>query len=176
MTKAARGRQARRGAAAAPELRLGWLENALGYHLRRAQAASFRSFSGLAGDAGLRPGDFALLQLVGDNPGIGQTALSAAVARDKSTLTPLLVDLERRGFVRREPDPADRRGRRVSLTPAGAAKRDALAACAARHEALLAAALGPENRALLLGLLRQLAGALEAGAPPLPERGPDARP
>src|SRR4051812_30361121 len=108
------------GAVAAP-VQLGWLGGTLGYNLRRAQNASFQAFSALTGDTGLRPGRYALLQLIADNPGISQTALRAAVGRDKSTLTPLLADLERRRLILREPDPSDRRGRRISLTKAGTA-------------------------------------------------------
>ena len=151
------------GAATNP-VQLGWLGGTLGYNLRRAQTASFQAFTELTGDTGLRPGRYALLQLIGDNPGIGQTALSTAVGRDKSTLTPLLADLERRGLIVRQPDPLDRRGRRISLTKAGQAKLDQLAGCAARHEARLNAVLKPKQREQLLALLRQLVGALDRAA------------
>lgn len=150
-------------------VQLGWLGGTLGYNLRRAQNASFQAFTELTGDTGLRPGRYALLQLVGDNPGIGQTALSTAVGRDKSTLTPLLADLERRGLIVRQRDPLDRRGRRISLTKPGQAKLDQLASCAARHEARLNAVLEPKQRQQLLALLRQLIEALDrdALAPPI---------
>jgi DNA-binding MarR family transcriptional regulator len=38
---------------------------------------------------------------------------------DRTTLTAALKPLERRGLVSIAPDPADRRGRRLALTPAG---------------------------------------------------------
>jgi DNA-binding MarR family transcriptional regulator len=38
---------------------------------------------------------------------------------DRSTVTAALKPLERRGLVATAPDPDDRRGRRVALTPAG---------------------------------------------------------
>ena len=155
------------GAPANP-VRLGWLGGTLGYNLRLAQNASFQAFAELTGDTGLRPGRYALLQLIGDNPGIGQTALSAAVGRDKSTLTPLLADLERRGLILRQPDPLDRRGRRISLTQPGQAKLDQLASCAARHEARLNAVFTPKQRQQLLALLLQLIEALDRDAPPPP--------
>jgi len=152
------------GASPSP-VQLGWLGRTLGYNLRRAQNASFQAFSELTGDTGLRPGRYALLQLIGDNPGISQTALSAAVGRDKSTLTPLLADLERHGLIIREPDPLDRRGRRISLTEPGRAKLAQLAECAARHEARLNAVFKPKQREQLLALLMQLIGALDRTAP-----------
>ncbi|TGD94787.1 MarR family winged helix-turn-helix transcriptional regulator [Methylobacterium nonmethylotrophicum] len=148
-------------------VRLGWLGDAIGYNLRLAQDASFQAFSALAGETGLRPGRYALMQLIGDNPGIGQTALSAAVGRDKSTLTPLLNDLERRGLIARAPDPHDRRGRRIALTAAGRAKLAQLAACAARHDARLNAVFAPDERAQFLNHLKRLTEALTRDASPV---------
>ncbi|MET7246751.1 MarR family transcriptional regulator [Methylobacterium sp. EM32] len=158
------------GAAQAP-VQLGWLGETIAYNLRLAQTASFQAFSALTGDLGLRPGWYALLQLIGDNPGVSQTALSLATSRDKSTLTPLLGDLERRGLIRREPDPLDRRGRRISLTEAGRAKLALLAECAARHDARLNALFAPEQRQHLVALLKTLTEALTTETPP-PESGP----
>ncbi|MBV8912063.1 MAG: MarR family transcriptional regulator [Acetobacteraceae bacterium] len=151
--------------AAPASVQLGWLGGTLGYNLRRAQNASFQAFSELTGDTGLRPGRYAVLQLIADNPGISQTALSSAVGRDKSTLTPLLADLERRRLILREPDPSDRRGRRISLTKAGTAKLAQLAECANRHEARLNAVFKPKQREQLLSLLTKLINALDRGAP-----------
>src|ERR1700721_1207956 len=71
----------------------------VGFNLRMAQAAAFQAFSRLAQEIGTRPGRFATLMLIGRNPGISQTALSRANGRDKSSLTPGLNDLPRRGFV-----------------------------------------------------------------------------
>lgn len=150
---------------------LGRLGETIAYNLRLAQNASFQAFSALTGDLGLRPGWYALLQLIGDNPGVSQTNLSLATSRDKSTLTPLLGDLERRGLIRREPDPLDRRGRRISLTEAGRAKLALLAECAARHDARLNALFAPEQRQHLVALLKTLTEALTTETPP-PESGP----
>ncbi|MGD0106091.1 MAG: MarR family winged helix-turn-helix transcriptional regulator [Rhodopila sp.] len=133
----------------------------IGYNLRLAQNASFHAFSELAGDTGLRPGRYALLQHISDNPGVSQTLLSHAVGREKSTLTPILGDLERRGLIIREPDPLDRRGRRLSLTAAGKIKLATLAECAARHENRLNAIVGPEQKQQLLMLLGMIIEALE---------------
>jgi hypothetical protein len=80
----------------------GPLENWVGFHLRLAQSASFQGFVREARSVDLSPGRFATLMLIGRNPGISQTALASANGRDKSTLTPILEDLERRGLVVRE--------------------------------------------------------------------------
>src|ERR1051325_7283818 len=95
----------------------GPLADWVGFNLRMAQAAAFQAFSRLAKEIGTRPGRFATLMLIGRNPGISQTALSRANGRDKSSLTPVLNDLARRGLVIRRRTRADQRTYRLSLTP-----------------------------------------------------------
>src|SRR3982074_1612831 len=86
----------------------GPLADWVGFNLRMAQAAAFQAFSRRAQEVGTRPGRFATLMLIGRNPGISQTALSRANGRDKSSLTPVLNDLARRGLIRRTRTPAGR--------------------------------------------------------------------
>src|SRR6266481_680935 len=100
-------RAAREGAV--EEIDYGPLAHWIGFNLRMAQDASFQAFTRLSQEIGVRPGRFATLKLIAKNPGISQTALSRANGRDKSTLTPLLVDLVRRGLVRRTRTLTDRR-------------------------------------------------------------------
>lgn len=72
------------------------------------------------------------------------------------TMTNRIDRLEGRGLVRREADPADRRGVRVVLTPAGrTVVDDAMSDLLAREHALLAV-LAPAQRRDLAGLLRTL--------------------
>lgn len=51
--------------------------------------------------------------------GVSQQYLAEKTAKDKACLTNLINNLERKGWVRREEDPADRRNRLVYLTPEG---------------------------------------------------------
>ena len=94
-------RQTKRAAARNGSVDLGPLDNWIGFHLRLAQSASFQAFTREARGVDLSPGRFATLLIIGRNPGISQTALSRANARDKSSLTPVLEDLERRRLIRR---------------------------------------------------------------------------
>src|SRR5690242_16792648 len=48
-----------------------------------------------------------------------QVALAASIGADKTRLIPVLDDLQRRGLIEREPDPADRRARLLGLTAEG---------------------------------------------------------
>ncbi|MFC0387081.1 MarR family winged helix-turn-helix transcriptional regulator [Muricoccus vinaceus] len=146
-------------------VRLGPLGDTLGFHLRLAQEASFAAFarrSGASGlESGLKPGRFAMLVMIRENPGLSQTALGAAVGRDKSTLTPALAELERRGLIRRD-RAADRRSYALSLTPAGEQALEALSLHAAAHDRALDAIVGAENRGAFLDTLRRLIAALDS--------------
>src|SRR5262245_51877022 len=145
----------------AEEIDYGPLEHWIGFNLRMAQDSSFEAFSRLSQEIGVRPGRFATLTLIGKNPGISQTALSRANGRDKSTLTPLLADLVRRGLVRRTRTHNDRRTYRLSLTPRGEALLEQLTACAREHEAKLDRVIGSRDRTRFLEILRQLAANIE---------------
>ena len=59
----------------------GPLADWLGFHLRMAQIASFQAFASEVGEVDVPPGRFALLTLIGRNPGISQTVLSRAVRK-----------------------------------------------------------------------------------------------
>lgn len=138
---------------------LGPLGGFIGFHLRLAQEASFRAFKQRVGDPTLRPSRFALLALIAENPGITQTALSRASARDKSTLTTALDDLVKRGLVKREA--ADRRSYALHLTARGNQVLARLLARAHEHDARLDALVGPSNKKILLRLLRRIIDGLE---------------
>ena len=84
---AAKARRPKVTPPAAEPLRLGPLADFVGFHLRLAQEASFQAFARRVRDLDLRPGRFAVLALIGENPGISQTALGRVSGRDKSSLT-----------------------------------------------------------------------------------------
>jgi DNA-binding MarR family transcriptional regulator len=140
----------------ADPVRYGPLEHWVGFHLRMAQAASFQAFAREVEDVDLRPGRFATLALIGCNPGISQTALSRANGRDKSTLTPVLDDLVRRGLVRRVRTPADRRTYQLTLTLSGEKMLQRLTDGARRHEDKLDRMLGAKDRQVFLEILRRI--------------------
>ena len=81
----------------------------IGFHLRLAQDASFRAFARHTGVRDLKPGRFAAMTVIANNPGITQAELGRAIARDKSSVTPLIQELDRRGLVERQRSPTDRR-------------------------------------------------------------------
>lgn len=149
------GRAAARKLAVA-EIDFGPLAEWIGFHLRMAQMASFQAFARRARQIDLNPGRFAALTVIGKNPGISQTLLSQVIGIDKSSLTPALVLLMRRGLVRRTRMPDDKRSYRLMLTAAGERMLRDLTACAALHERDLDAIVGPRERAQFLRALRRI--------------------
>ncbi len=138
-------------------LRLGPLADFIGFHLRLAQEASFQAFARRVRGYQMRPGRFAVLALIGENPGISQTALGRAAGRDKSTLTPALNDLVRRALVKRRRVASDRRSYALSLTVKGKRLLDELTLHARAHDRVLDEIVGLRHKAGFIRTLRRLA-------------------
>jgi DNA-binding MarR family transcriptional regulator len=138
---------------------LGILDSFIGFHLRIAQDASFRAFARHAGDTDLRPGRFAAMMVIHNNPGISQVAVSRAIARDKSSVTPLIQELLKKGYVARHPSAVDRRSVTLRLTASGEAQLQRLLAEAAEHDRRLDAIVG-NHKTELIRLLKDIADGL----------------
>ena len=139
---------------------LGPRHDTVSYQLRRAQDASFQALVNRTGNAGLRPGRYAVLQVIADNPGVSQTVLSRAISRDKTTLTPILQDMHRAGLIERLRDPNDGRSWMMHLTDKGFEMLATLAVYARRHDEDLDEILGDADRAELLRILKKITRAL----------------
>ncbi len=150
-----------RNGAAANALNYGPLAHWVGFNLRMAQEATFQAFSRRSQEIGERPGRFATLTLIARNPGISQTALSHANGRDKSSLTPVVEDLVRRGLVERKRMRDDRRIYRLNLTPAGKKTLTQMTRCARRHERVLDAIIGLRDRKRFVQILKKIAAQIE---------------
>jgi hypothetical protein len=107
-----------------PPVALGLLRNFIGFHLRRAQEASFEAFAHRVGAADFGPGHFAALSVIRANPDINQVNLSRATGRDKSTLTPVIRNLVKHGFVQRHRSRTDSRATANDADPQSSPRRD----------------------------------------------------
>lgn len=87
--------------------------------------------------------------------------LAAEVEVSSGTMTSRLDRLEHEGLVVRRPDPSDRRGVVVELTPAGKDAYDSAVNVQARKEAFFASALSASEQRRLNDLLRKLMLAFE---------------
>jgi DNA-binding MarR family transcriptional regulator len=109
----------------------------------------------LLDDHGLSMWGYGVLSQLAQEPAANQLALATAIGYDKSRLIALLDEIERDGLVVREQDPADRRNRRVRLTPAGRARLAAAQAdIRAMEDDLLSELTGTERRSLISMLSR----------------------
>jgi DNA-binding MarR family transcriptional regulator len=150
-------RRSNKGAATVESINFGPLATWIGFNLRVAQESAFQAFSRQSQEIGESPGSFATLTLIARNPGISQTELSQAAGRDKSSLTPVVEDLVRRGLVERKRLHHDRRAYCLNVTRDGKKTLSTMMRCARRHEKNLDKIIGLRDRARFLQILKRLA-------------------
>ena len=90
-------------------------------HVQRAARSLARRFDDALRPAGLTNGQFSLLMSLNRPQPATMSSVAGLLAMDRTTLTAALKTLKRRGLVVVEPDPEDRRSRRLSLTEQGRA-------------------------------------------------------
>lgn len=90
-----------------------WLSVVHAYHLCDALLAR------RLGEVGVRTPEHEILANLRRDPGITQQLLASRCFSAKSHISTLLTLLEGRGWVRREPDPADARAKRLFLSAEG---------------------------------------------------------
>jgi len=133
---------------------LGPLAEMVGVQLRLAQISADRALAEKVGGE-VPPGYFTVLALIAANPGASQSAVAAAMALDRSSLVPILKDLERRRWITRAASTRDRRAHELHLTVRG---RTALARLRVQIDALEAQireVFGAADTRRLLAALRQ---------------------
>jgi DNA-binding MarR family transcriptional regulator len=132
-------------------------DNCLCLASQRAARALARRFDEAFRPLGVTSGQFSLLTSLNrpEPPTVGSVA--NLLAMDRTTLTANLKPLERRGLITAEADPADRRARRLTLTPAGKALLAEANPIWISTHALIEEALGAETRAALRSGLAALA-------------------
>lgn len=101
------------------ELALGILPDLIGRQLRIAQLLAFKDFSVEVEGRNLTPGSFEILELLDNNPGLGQTRIASVIGLDKSSLVPALTRLETLGLVMRKPSAIDKRANELRITSKG---------------------------------------------------------
>ena len=128
-----------------------------GHLVRRVQQIATALFAEECGAFDLTSVQFAALTVIAANPGIDATRLSHLVAFDRSTLGDVLERLEAKGLVDRSTARADRRVKRLQLTPAGLDLLERVRPAVARVQARLLQPLRAADRSRLVHLLALLA-------------------
>lgn len=148
-----------RETASPPEVELGLLEEFVGFYLRLAYESAFQDFSQVLGPDSLKPGNFALLSLIHENPGITQTVLARASGRDKSSVTAGLRQLEDKGLIERTRLEDDRRSYASRVTPEGLVVYERIAAKAHTHMRRLDDIIG-DRKPMLMAVLKDIVAGL----------------
>ncbi|WP_011582357.1 MULTISPECIES: MarR family winged helix-turn-helix transcriptional regulator [Chelativorans] len=141
---------------------LGILEELTGFYLRAAYEACYNDFATVLGPDKLKPGSFALMSLIFENPGITQVELARGSGRDKSSVAIALRQLEDSGLIRRVRLEGDRRSYASYLTSAGETLYQRMIAKARTHIERVDAIVGPERKAILLTILKDIVDGLQA--------------
>jgi DNA-binding MarR family transcriptional regulator len=136
------------------------LEAAVGFWLRLAQQRDLRAFNDRFAEAGVSQLAYSILLVLEANPGCRPAGLAAAIRVRQPNLVEPLDALVQGGLVSRAPDPRDGRAQVLALTEEGERRLDEIKAV---HGGLIEgyrAALGAEDYAALVELLRRF---VEAG-------------
>lgn len=128
-----------------------------GHLIRRCHQIALGLFLQRCAGFDLTPVQYALLKAVEAEPGAEQITLAGLAALDRSNAARLAAALEARGLLRRDPDPKDRRARRLSLTAEGHALLQRAEATVQRLQDELLAPLTPEERRVFVTALRKIA-------------------
>jgi DNA-binding MarR family transcriptional regulator len=99
---------------------------------------------------------YVVLSALADEPMRTQAALARAIGADKTRIIADLDDLQERGLIEREPDPADRRVRLLQLTAAGRKLHAAIRTAIRAEEERLLSGLTLADKRLFLRILQDL--------------------
>ena len=102
-----------------------------------------------------------VLGILRDRGQMSPSELGERLIVTRATVTGVLDSLERRGFVRRSANPADRRSLLVEITPAGRAVLQELRTVVHRQEKAWLSGLSDADLRTYIGLLHRIQQALE---------------
>lgn len=131
------------------------LDDQVGFILRQAYQRHAAIFVERFGDD-LTPTQWAAVSKLAELGDCSQNLLGRYTAMDVATIKGVVERLARRGLVRTQPDPEDRRRLMVSLSGEGRALYEARQAIAHQVTAETLAPLKPQEQATLLRLLARL--------------------
>ena len=138
-------------------------QRAPGHLIRRAHQVAVAIFMEETGSFDVTPVQFAILNALIAAPGEDQVTLAGKVAFDAATFGSVIGRLEVKGWVRRQPDAADRRRKLLWITPAGREAAVQMKRAVNKVQSRIVAPLAAAERDQLLALLAKLVTAHEGG-------------
>jgi DNA-binding MarR family transcriptional regulator len=118
--------------------------------------AVFRNIAKIMARERIAPGDFGVLLTIQMNPGRTQSWIARACGLDRSTIAPIVQNLERLGYIRRRDSAADRRAFSLSVTPRGERLMNSLGPRLQAYENHMTRNLSDAECVTLVRLLRKL--------------------
>ena len=135
-----------------------------GHLIRRAHQVAVAVFMEETAAHEVTPVQFAILNALMDDPGEDQVTLAGRVAFDAATFGSVIGRLEAKGWVRREPDDADRRRKLLWVTAEGERAAQAMKRAVAKAQRRILGPLDDVEQEQLVGLLAKLVRGHEEGA------------
>jgi MarR family transcriptional regulator, lower aerobic nicotinate degradation pathway regulator len=127
-----------------------------GYLIRRAHQTSMAIFAEELGSYEVTSLQFAIMQALVDEPGADQITVAQRVALDAATSGSVIMRLEERGWLRREPSPTDKRRKLLWLTAEGEKMAMEMKKPARKVQQKLLSPLSDDEKIQLLALLKKV--------------------
>jgi DNA-binding MarR family transcriptional regulator len=127
-----------------------------GFLLRRLNQIHHALFFEECREFGITPVQYGLLTALSIRGALDQGSLGVELGIDRTNVADVLIRLEARGLVRREPNPADRRAKLASLTPKGRQLTARMFASMQRAQDRLLASLSQRERDGFMAILERL--------------------
>ena len=140
------------------------LDGQIGFLLRGAYQRASENLSARIGAHDLTPPQFAVLARLRERGKMPQNELGRAVFMEPANIRDVVQRLKKRGLVRTENSPADKRLLFSALSPEGAQLVEKIIPLDADSSSVTLAPLNARESALLRALLRRIAGAGSAPA------------
>lgn len=131
-------------------------QHAPGHLIRRAHQVAVAIFMEETAGFDVTPVQFAILNALLEDPGEDQVTLAGKVAFDAATFGSVITRLEARGWVRREPDGADRRRKLLWVTLQGEEIARKMKRAVGKVQQRILEPLDSRERAQLVTLLDRL--------------------
>jgi|TARA_B110000240_G_scaffold130251_1_gene144611 DNA-binding MarR family transcriptional regulator len=131
-------------------------QNLIGPALRRSTAAVFRHFQSIMSTVDIAPGQFSILLMIRDQPGLTQSALARNARIERSTIGPIIRHLNAIGYIERLENASDGRAFSIRITSRGRSVVKRISPVIEYFESELDKLFSAEQRETLLECLNAL--------------------
>jgi len=137
----------------------------LNYLIRRMHQTADAFYHDETAGIDITPVQLAALRAIQFRPGTDQLRLAHAIKLDRTTVAGVVLRLENKGLITRDPAPHDRRSNLLTLTAEGEALLAKLLPAADRAQKRMLAKLTPEERRTFIELMVRVVEQEPPGSP-----------